>query len=127
MILTLALSVMAMGSAMANDANSASAFDGKPKKVVYINIEPGCCDAYHHHGWPPPVKPGCNKHFGKKHPKPVPHGCCPIHAEKGGKFKGGKHHGKHGNYGKPDGEFDGGNHNGGRPGGAPNGRPGGRF
>lgn len=128
MFLTLALSVMAMGSAMANDSFEAKS--GKPNKVK-IEINHNCCGD---HG---------NRHFdmpkGHKHGKHLKSNCkvhkyfkpeCPAcehakYSHKGGKpqFNGKPHSGKPGapgNFAGPEGRPEG------RPNGL-NGRPGGRF
>lgn len=68
LVLTLMLSAMAVGSAMANDVNVAE--PGGPKKVnVNIVVPPHhgvvCCDAHHR----PYHKPHCNIHH-KPHHKP---------------------------------------------------------
>ena len=67
MFLGLVLSVVSLGSAMANDAYAAA--EGKPKKVVVnVNMPPVCGGEYHNPGGcPPPPKDGC--HCGKGAPK----------------------------------------------------------
>ena len=102
MFLTLALSVMAMGSAMAND----SAMDNnyKPNKVK-IEINHNCCGD--HGDW---------HNGGNKHPKmhkSLSHKPGRPHFD--GKNHGGRPEGNRGNgfYGRPDGR--------------PDGRPNGRF
>ena len=117
MFLGLVLSVVSLGSAMANDAYAAA--EGKPKKVVVnVNMPPVCGGEFHNPGGcPPPPKDGCHcgkgapKHHKKdpRHhngPKPRPgkklkgKGGCPNHGErpkgapKGG--PGGAPHGRHG-------------------------------
>lgn len=120
MVLSLVFSVMALGTAMANDANAM--VDGKPKNVyVSINVPPmGHCNGHDRH-CPPPHKHDC--HHGKKHGHHN-HNCCPPKPHSG---KPGKPHGNHDfkPYGKPGGH-PGGAHAG-RPGGAPGGRPGGNH
>lgn len=105
MVLSLVFSVMALGTAMANDANAM--VDRKPKNVhVCINVPPmGICIG---NDRPCPPPPPCHKH-GHKHHKPH-HNCCDHKPHHG---KHGKPHGNH--YSKPHG----------KPGGAPAGRPGG--
>ena len=117
MFLGLVLSVVSLGSVMANDAYAAA--EGKPKKVVVnVNMPPVCGGEFHNPGGcPPPPKDGCHcskgapKHHKKdpRHhngPKPRPgkkhkgKGGCPNHGErpkgapKGG--PGGAPHGRHG-------------------------------
>lgn len=115
MVLSLVFSVMALGTAMANDANAMA--NGKPKNV-YVSINVPLMG--HMHGndrpCPPPPPHKCDCNHGKKH-GPNNHNCCPPKP----------HHGKPGgNHDfKPNGK-PGGNHGGapaGRPGDAPGGRP----
>ena len=115
MVLSLVFSVMALGTAMANDANAM--VDRKPKNVyVSINVPPmGHCNG---HDRPCPPPPPCHK-YGNKHHKPH-HNCCDHKPHHG---KHGKPHGNH--YSKPHGKPGGAPA--GRPGGAPGGRPGGNH
>ena len=121
MFLSLVLSVMAIGSAMANDANMAN--DARPKNV-YINITapnvggPGGnvmpCP-------PPPAHPKCN--CKPLHKLGRDFHCCPAPPHVGNhkkcNHKPGKPHGHH-NF-KPHGKHSG--EHGGKPFGAHAGRP----
>lgn len=112
MFLSLVFSVMALGSAVANDANMS--LDGKPKKVVInVNVPPvGGCNGVFDLGCPPPPPPhgahyGCHHHHGPKHGD--------KHHYNGHKPRGNKRPGGHAH----------GNHNGGRDGKGHDSRPGG--
>ena len=118
MFLTLALSVMAMGSAMAND--SAMDKNYKPNKVK-IEINHNCCGDHDHHYFEVSKSHRFHKHFkhSKRHDRyhkgpylgcPV---CTPKPFDKGGRKPGHSYDGK-----RPGGHY-------GEPGGF-NGRPGGR-
>lgn len=117
MILTLALSVMAMGSAMAND--SMSDIWGGPKKVK-IEINHNCCD--HPGGFVNGHYVSFPKHAKKNHKfgKGKKHSCCISECRVPAPPHGAPHGGRPGFERRP-------NHNGnGRPGGpADNGYPGG--
>ena len=121
MFLGLVLSVVSLGSAMAN--NAYAPLDGKPKNVVInVNMPPagGPVEHFNPGGCPPPPPKGacnCHNHGAKFHkeachhnhhnaPKPRPH--------KGNHNFNGKPAGVP--YGKPVAPA-------GRPGGAPNSRP----
>ena len=122
MFLGLVLSVVSLGSVMANDAYAP--LDGKPKKVVInVNIPPagGCVEHFNPGGCPPPPVGACNCHKNYKVDK------CHHNAPKPrpGK-KPNKGHNPH-FAGKPGGAPVGVPYGGpGGPGGAPVGRPGGR-
>ncbi len=109
MVLSLVFSVMALGTAMANDANAM--VDRKPKNVhVCINVPPmGICIGNDRPCPPPPPHNTCYHKNGKRHHNA--HHDCYDHKPHHGKH--GKPHGNH--YSKPHG----------KPGGAPAGRPGG--
>ena len=124
MFLSLVFSVMAIGSAMANDSSAVA--DAKPKNVyVSINVPP----AGPNFGRPCPPPPPAHK-CNCKHCKKSNHNCCaPVNHcnHKHGKpeYNNGKPGGKPGGnpgfnpHGKPGGKRPG------YPGGAPVGRPGG--
>ena len=124
MFLTLALSVMAMGSAMAND--SAMDKNYKPNKVK-IEINHNCCGD--HGDW---------HNGGNKHPKMHKHLKshrkfhrgpklnCPICEYKANSHRPGRPHFDGKNHGgRPEGNRGNGFY--GRPDGRPDGRPNGRF
>lgn len=120
LFLSLVLSVVSLGSAMANDADM-SRNRGPKRVVINVTVPPkGVCADHDFHCCPPPVH---HKPHHKLH-----HDCCDFghnHHNKPGKPHGhfdhakpGKNHGK--NHGKP-----GKNH--GRDDFKPNGRPGGAY
>ena len=127
MFLGLVLSVVSLGSVMANDAYAP--LDGKPKKVVInVNMPPagGCIEHFNPGGCPPPPPPvgACNCHkYHKYHKSGKCHHNVP--APRPGK-KPNKGNNPHFN-GKPNGAPVGVPYGGpGGPGGAPYGKPGGR-
>lgn len=124
MFLTLALSVMAMGSAMAND--SAMDKNHKPNKVK-IEINHNCCGDHGDWHYGGNKHPKMHKHV-KSHRKLYrgPKLNCPICEYKANSHGPGRPHfdGKH-HGGRPEGNRGNGFY--GRPDGRPNGRPNGRF
>ncbi|MBO5882457.1 MAG: hypothetical protein J6Q21_04375 [Alistipes sp.] len=88
MFLSLVFSVMALGSAVANDANAVA--NRKPKGVhLSINVPSVGLHICNERPCPPPPPHKCDGHIAKKHAKKHAkgHAPCPHH----------KHHG-HGNF-----------------------------
>ena len=97
LVLSLVLSAMAIGNAMANDVNSADARG--PRKVnVVLNVPPCNCHAHHAH----PVHP--HKEVCRECPPPRGHNhnhaCKPHRPAPGFNHKGAPAK-PHGNYNKP--------------------------
>ena len=97
LVLSLVLSAMAIGSAMANDVNSADARG--PRKVnVVLNVPPCNCHAHHAHPAHPhrEVCRECPPRRGHNHSHACkPHRPAPNFNHKGAPAK------PHGNFGKP--------------------------
>lgn len=125
LFLSLVFSVVALGSAVANDANAVA--NAKPKNVyISVNVPPVGFHSGNHHSCPPPVH-----NYNCKHCKRSNHNCCaPKHHcnhSHNHNYGKGKPHGNHGfkPHGKPGG-VNHGRHNG-APGRGHGGRPGGSY